>query len=361
VKEAVRHSDDKSKCGLIPFKPITIIGGGLAGLTLGIGLRQRGIPVTVLEAGHYPRHRVCGEFISGGGQEMLVRFGLRDLFLQAGASAARTAVFCSGRSQSPLRTLAAPALCLSRYQMDALLAEHFLALGGELQQGKRCQATSAEGMVHANGRRAQALENGWRWFGLKVHAQNVALVADLEMHHVPNGYVGLCRLRGDKVNVCGLFRRRAGAQDSARAWQGLLRGVPGSLLRERLANAVFQEDSFCSVAGLPPRARWNCQAHECSIGDAITMTPPVTGNGMSMAFESAEIAIEPLSRYSRGELDWSKAQETVARLCDRRFGRRLQWANWLQWMMFAPIFRGSFGKLVLHSGWVWHTIFSRTR
>src|ERR1035441_4912314 len=34
----------------------------LLGLTLGIGLRQRGIPVTVLEAGHYPRHRVCGEF-----------------------------------------------------------------------------------------------------------------------------------------------------------------------------------------------------------------------------------------------------------------------------------------------------------
>ena len=29
---------------------------------------------------------------------------------------------------------------------------------------------------------------------------------------------------------------------------------------------------------------------ECCIGDAITMIPPVTGNGMSMAFESAEMA-----------------------------------------------------------------------
>ena len=46
-------------------KPITIVGGGLAGLTLGIGLRQCGVAVTVHEAGHYPRHRVCGEFISG--------------------------------------------------------------------------------------------------------------------------------------------------------------------------------------------------------------------------------------------------------------------------------------------------------
>ncbi|HZI32692.1 MAG TPA: NAD(P)-binding protein, partial [Candidatus Binatia bacterium] len=49
-------------------KSITIVGGGLAGLTLGIGLRRRDVPVTILEAGEYPRHRVCGEFISGRGQ-----------------------------------------------------------------------------------------------------------------------------------------------------------------------------------------------------------------------------------------------------------------------------------------------------
>ena len=47
-------------------QPVTIIGGGLAGLTLGIGLRQRNVPVTIREAGQYPRHRVCGEFISAG-------------------------------------------------------------------------------------------------------------------------------------------------------------------------------------------------------------------------------------------------------------------------------------------------------
>ena len=65
-----------------PGKPITIIGGGLAGLTLGIGLRQLGAPVTIWEAGRYPRHRVCGEFISGNGQAVLQRFGLLARFEQ---------------------------------------------------------------------------------------------------------------------------------------------------------------------------------------------------------------------------------------------------------------------------------------
>src|SRR5437867_2656275 len=115
-------------------KTITIVGGGLAGLTLGIGLRQRGIPVTVWEAGHYPRHRVCGEFISGRGQEALGRLGLVGALLQAGAVTAQTAAFFSVKASSPVRCLPAPALCLSRFTMDVLLAEQFQQTGGELRQ-----------------------------------------------------------------------------------------------------------------------------------------------------------------------------------------------------------------------------------
>src|SRR5499427_3548848 len=97
--------------------PITIVGGGLAGLTLGIGLRRHEVPVTILEAGRYPRHRVCGEFISGGGLEVLNQLKLRPLLEDAGAVPAVTARFISGSNCSPMRRLAAPALCLSRYSL----------------------------------------------------------------------------------------------------------------------------------------------------------------------------------------------------------------------------------------------------
>src|SRR5580704_1395728 len=136
-------------------KPITIVGGGLAGLTLGIGLRQRDVPVTIWEAGQYPRHRVCGEFISGNGQAVLGRLGLLEQFEKAGAFHARTAMFVCGTNRSPVRQLDAPALCLSRHLMDTLLAGAFQQLDGDLRVNSRWTSDDyGEGVVLAAGRRA---------------------------------------------------------------------------------------------------------------------------------------------------------------------------------------------------------------
>ncbi len=391
------------------MKPITIVGGGLAGLTLGIGLRRSGIPVTVWEAGKYPRHRVCGEFISGRGQDALTRLGLREQLVEAGAIEARTAVFFLGNAQSPVRPLPAAALCLSRFDLDAMLARHFCRLGGELRQERWRKEGAGESVVWANGRRPQTREGGWRWFGLKVHARNVTSLADLEMHGSPNGYVGITRLLDGEVNVCGLFRRPAAAREAhldttthrerldnrnagfirqrdephaplpdksgvpvvvsrctpaneaAPAWADQLRGATGSPLHSRLAAAVFDETSSCSVAGLSLRPQRASDRAECCIGDALTMIPPVTGNGMSMAFESAELAIEPLADYGRGEISWTRAQHAVARSCDQAFGKRLRWARWLQWMMFTPALQHGLAPLALNSEMLWRVMFAKTR
>jgi menaquinone-9 beta-reductase len=342
-------------------RPITIVGGGLAGLTLGIGLRQQGIPATVIEAGHYPRHRVCGEFISGRGVEILERLGLREALEKAGAVEARTAVFFSGRAQSPVRQMETPALCLSRFVLDELLAEEFRRLGGDLRLRERWRDEFGEAVVRASGRRPQALETGWRWFGVKAHARAVRPVADLEMHASPSGYVGLCRLSGGEVNVCGLFRRWPAARPPVADELALLRGNPGSLLNERLMNAEFDVGSICAVAGLSLAPRRAAASAECCVGDALTMTPPVTGNGMSMAFESAAMAVDPLSAYGRGQVQWTQAQQSLACACDTRFGQRLAWARILQWLMFAPALRGPLGPLALRPEWFWRMLFTKTR
>jgi 2-polyprenyl-6-methoxyphenol hydroxylase-like FAD-dependent oxidoreductase len=343
------------------FKPITIIGGGLAGLSLGIGLRQRGVPVKVFEAGKYPRHRVCGEFISGAGQRSLDQLGLREKIIKAGTHAAKTAMFFSGTMISEPKNLPEEALCISRFTLDNLLAGEFLKLDGELHSNTRWHEKFDEGIVRASGRRVQSHVNGWRYFGLKVHARNVKLAADLEMHFVPNGYVGICQLGGGEVNICGLFRSRTALPDLSAHWRDWLKGPQASALSTRLAEATFDENSFCSVAGLSLEPRKASAHSECCIGDSLTMIPPVTGNGMSMAFESAEIALEPLSNYSAGKVSWSTAKEIIATRCDKTFSRRLIWANFLEIGLFRPGLRHVSLLLASRLPGFWSAFYSRTR
>jgi flavin-dependent dehydrogenase len=345
-------------------KPVTIVGGGLAGLGLGIGLRQRDVPVTVWEAGRYPRHRVCGEFISGKGTAVLTRLGLHPQIEAADAFSASTAMFVAGPHCSPVRALPEPALCLSRFYLDALLAKCFQELGGDLRENARWTWTEQnESIVRAAGRRPQSKEKGWRWFGVKAHVSAstpVALAADLEMHASARGYVGVNRIDNGQTNVCGLFRARPGEHLPVSRLD-LLRGEPGSRLHELLEGVSFDQGSFCSVAGLALQPHRAADADGCCIGDALTMTPPVTGNGMSMALESAEIAIGPVAGYSRGELSWAEAGRDVAIACDAAFGQRLAWARWLQRLMFLPVLGSGMGRVLLRSNTLWDVMFRNTR
>ena len=80
-----------------------------------------------------------------------------------------------------------------------------------------------------------------------------------------------------------------------------------------------------------------------------------------MAFESAELAVEPLAAYSQGRLNWRQARQQIARRCDAAFSRRLAWARFLQWMMISPALQGRLGSILLRSNWLWRVMFTRTR
>ena len=43
---------------------ILIVGGGLAGLTAAIHLSKIGLKVIVIEKNEFPKHKVCGEYVS---------------------------------------------------------------------------------------------------------------------------------------------------------------------------------------------------------------------------------------------------------------------------------------------------------
>ncbi|WP_317045319.1 FAD-dependent oxidoreductase [Formosa algae] len=48
----------------ILFFDVIIVGGGLAGLSSAIHLSKGNLNVLVIEKNSYPKHKVCGEYIS---------------------------------------------------------------------------------------------------------------------------------------------------------------------------------------------------------------------------------------------------------------------------------------------------------
>ena len=303
-------------------RPLTIAGGGLAGLSLGIALRSRGVPVLVVEAAGYPRHRVCGEFISGIADAELDALGIREFF--AGAERHTSTTWFDGERPMWSCPLPAPAYGLSRYFLDAALAERFTALGGELRCGGRFEG-EGEGIVWAAGRARQTSE----WLGLKAHFDDLPLSADLEIHLKDCGYVGLTRVENGRVNVCGLFRR-SGPVNGGNALIAATRDAGFAHLASRLIEARPVESSLKGVNHFS--LGWQSQRDHgrVTVGDSAAMIPPFTGNGMTMAFQSALAALEPLARWSAGAAAWDEASAEIRRAHRKLFTNRLRWARTFQ-------------------------------
>jgi flavin-dependent dehydrogenase len=321
---------------------ISIAGGGLAGLSLGIALQKRGVPVTLHEAGSYPRHRVCGEFISGVSPETLDSLGIGHVFEDAERHRS-TAWFFRGRKtfsdQLP------SGLGISRFTLDERLARKFTELGGNLCEHSRQKPRREPGLLWCGGR----IPAKGHWIGLKCHVLGLQLEADLEMHLASNGYVGLAKVEGGRVNVCGLFRLRSAL--SGRGIETLetyLREGGLDTLATRLAAAQVDAESFRGVAGF--RLGW--QEHRtpmATLGDACAMIPPFTGNGMSMAFESADIAADPLHDWYAGKMTWAEACEQVGKELKQRFTRRMFWALLMHPLLTTDTGQAFF-RLVARSG-----------
>jgi flavin-dependent dehydrogenase len=299
------------------IKGITIAGGGLAGLSLACGLRRRGIPVILHEAGRYPRHRVCGEFISGVKVSTLESLGIADDLAEARRH--RSVKWFRDGGEILTTELPESAFGISRYRLDEAMKNRLLAAGGTVIEGSRVSREPREGVVVAAGR----VPKPGPWIGLKCHLLDFEMLADLEMHLGTNGYAGLTPVEDGRVNLCGLFK-----VDRSLVGKGvdlldsyLRRGGNGALV-ERIRSAVPEPASFLGVAGF--ELGW--QGHDaslCSIGDAAGMIPPFTGNGMSMAFESAELALDPLTDWAHGRRSWSEVTARIHSAGRRKFRKRV--------------------------------------
>lgn len=309
---------------------IEIAGGGLAGLSLGIALRRRGVPVTLHEAGIYPRQKVCGEFIAGLDAKTVDELGLQDALRDARPE--RHVAWFHGDKLIWRQTLPQTAWTLSRYDLDARLAETFQQCGGNLVTRSRIEPTTNPGWVDATGRRRTESP----WIGLKLHVRQIELSCGLELHLGSDAYIGLCALPSGEVNVCGLFRRRnLSSGNRVDLICAYLDACGLESLARRLESAEACEGSEAAVAGLgfsPHRATTNGVA----LGDAQGMLPPFMGNGMAAAFQSAALATEPLARWSQRRATWPETVALVRRRLSRHFFLRARVGSLLHAFVLSP-------------------------
>ncbi len=341
------------------MKPITIIGGGLAGLSTGIALRMKSIPVRIHESGHYPRHRVCGEFICGPDPTLFQTLGIHTLLADARRGSTSTWIH---RDTTVARFhLPSPSWQVSRYTLDQRLANYFTDLGGELITGSRQpKDVISEGTILATGRQAAGES---RHIGLKIHAANYPSVADLEVHFGPGAYVGVSSIENGQVNICGLFRdppATAGLKPVERLL-ALAEAAQLTRLVKNMRLAQLNPASFCGVSNIQFGRQHTTPNGPVAIGDAGSLIPPFTGNGMSMAFQSAAIAAETLSHYATANLNWDDACKRIRGASSRAFTVRLKTAA-----IVHPLLLSASGQSLLSLAARTHllpfkTLFSLTR
>lgn len=100
---------------------LIIIGGGPAGAAAAISAARQGASVLLLERGRFPRHKVCGEFVSAESLGLLEALFDPEActVLQDAVRIPRARIFLDGRIL--VARVTPPAASLARYDLDAAL------------------------------------------------------------------------------------------------------------------------------------------------------------------------------------------------------------------------------------------------
>ncbi|MFP5237417.1 MAG: NAD(P)/FAD-dependent oxidoreductase [Acidobacteriota bacterium] len=303
---------------------VLVIGGGVAGCAAAIALSRAGRRVTLIEREPTPRHKVCGEFLSGEALEDLDALGIDVAALGAvpidyvRLAAARRA------AEAPLPF---PAASLTRKTLDTALIDEAIASGVRVEQGRSVQslsrsangswqATLADGAVYeaptaflATGKhdlRGHARpKDPQRWVAFKMYyrlapGQAAELARASELMLYPGGYGGIQPAEGGIANLCWVVQHRYFAR-AGNHWESHLARMQEECphLAMRLSGAEPLLSKPIAVTHIPyGHIRRSSEEGLYCIGDQAAVIPSFTGDGISIALHTARCAA---AAYLAGE------------------------------------------------------------
>jgi flavin-dependent dehydrogenase len=348
-------------------RDIVILGAGLAGSSLATVLSSLGWDVLLLERRTLPSHKVCGEFLSPESQASLLALGLYDSVAALEPAPMRHAMLTTPAGVRLRVGLPGDAWGVSRFALDATLVQAAAQAGAEVRMGETATAVAVSGhgctietrtaqrriTIHARAAIAAcgrhplpalrpaaeraAAPARQSYVGVTCHYRNVEMPAQVELYLVPGGYVGLGPVEQGTVNLCLLATRESFKQAGGNI-EGMLDAVArwNPALGRRLVGGQVAEGSQMAVSPVDtgrPATVWEQVAR---VGDAVTMIPPLCGDGMAMALRSAELCAPLAHEFLQGHLSLAGWEASYRARWQAEFEQTLRVGRRLQALLALP-------------------------
>jgi flavin-dependent dehydrogenase len=331
---------------------LAIIGAGPAGTSAAITAARLGSRVLLLEARDFPRHKVCGEFVSAEALDVLAGLlsdlpSTRPLFDNA-IAIDRTRLFLGTRVvEAPV---VPPGLSITRYDLDANLWQVAQDAGVETRENCEVLAVNGDGpyrlqtasgeftaaaLIVAAGRWSQFTSDltvpaGPKWIGLKAHFQERNPERSSDLYFFWNGYCGVQPIASHVVNVSAMVR-----SDAATSLPQVFALHPRLRRRAAAWKAATQSVSTSPLIYRPPQP---VRGNILFAGDAAAFIDPFVGDGISIALRSGRVAGQCASRFLGGETTLTESAERYGREYSRQFAPLLSAAARVRSLMSLPEF-----------------------
>jgi flavin-dependent dehydrogenase len=323
---------------------LIVIGGGPAGTSAAITCARSGARVLLLERGRFPRHKVCGEFVSAESLDLLAALLTKPhaSLLADAIRIAQARVFLDGRTLTA--AVNPPAASIARLDLDAALWDSAVASGVEARQQVTVQEVSGRGpltlntsagifearaVINASGRWSnlnQPPTNGRaKWLGVKGHFAEPSPAQSVDLYFFEGGYCGVQPVEiadhaspEGRINACAMVRA-----DVASTLAEVFDCNPALRERSRQWRALSDPVSTSPLVFRQPQPERDGML---MAGDAAAFVDPFIGDGISLALRSGSLAGDCLTPFFAGR----------SFLPDATRDYRLAYEQWL-----APVFRTS--------------------
>jgi flavin-dependent dehydrogenase len=316
---------------------VVIIGGGLAGLTSAIHLSKFGLKVTLIEKNEYPKHKVCGEYVSNEVLPYYQWLGLEISVLKP--STISKVAFSTAKGKMISGDLLLGGFGISRFELDHYLFEKAIENGCQIIQDTVSDIQFIDDEFHistannlefkskivlgAFGKRSNIdlklhrdfIQKKTPWLAVKAHYSGEFPNDLVELHNFNGGYCGVSKVENNRINICYLTD-----YETFKQYKNIEEFQSKVMCKNPHLKAIFENcellfEKPLTISQISFEEKATVENHILMIGDTAGLIHPLCGNGMAIAIHSAKIASELILDFldnkisSRKELEEKYIQE----------------------------------------------------